>query len=165
MRMRLTGFAIALLLVAECCHGQAPEGKGPKGKGLSKDGVPVLPPFAVEKLRLTPEQQRAVADLEREIRDKLAKILTAEQLRTLREMRPPGKGDGKGPPDKGAQSNDAPTKKQPPTPETIDRPQLPDAQIAWFPQWKTGLAEAQRSGRPILLASAAPHCGGVSGVW
>lgn len=39
------------------------------------------------------------------------------------------------------------------------------AQIAWFGTWKQGLAEAKRSGRPILLISAAPHCRNISGMW
>lgn len=43
---------------------------------------------------------------------------------------------------------------------------LPDGpQIAWFGTWKAGLAEAKRTGRPILLVSAAPHCNAVPGVW
>ena len=37
--------------------------------------------------------------------------------------------------------------------------------IAWFGTWTGGLAEAARTGRPILLVSAAPHCHGVSGIW
>ena len=39
------------------------------------------------------------------------------------------------------------------------------AKIAWFGTLQSGLAEAKRSGRPILLISAAPQCLGVSGVW
>jgi len=37
--------------------------------------------------------------------------------------------------------------------------------IAWFATLASGLAEAERSGRPILLTSAAPQCEGVSGMW
>ena len=37
--------------------------------------------------------------------------------------------------------------------------------IAWYGTLKSGLAEAKRSGRPILLVSAAPHCTGVPGIW
>lgn len=37
--------------------------------------------------------------------------------------------------------------------------------IAWYGTLESGLAEAKRSGRPILLVSAAPHCTGVSGIW
>ena len=44
------------------------------------------------------------------------------------------------------------------TSETADR-------IAWFGTWDQALREATRSGRPILLVSAAPHCREVSGMW
>lgn len=37
--------------------------------------------------------------------------------------------------------------------------------IAWYGTLQGGLTEARRSGRPILLVSAAPHCSGVSGIW
>lgn len=37
--------------------------------------------------------------------------------------------------------------------------------IPWFATWESGLREAQRAGRPILLVAAAPHCAGVSGIW
>lgn len=37
--------------------------------------------------------------------------------------------------------------------------------IAWFATLASGLAEAERSGRPILFTSAAPQCEGVSGMW
>ncbi len=39
------------------------------------------------------------------------------------------------------------------------------AGIQWFAIWESGLREARRTGRPILLVSAAPHCAGVSGIW
>ena len=39
------------------------------------------------------------------------------------------------------------------------------ARIQWFGTLEQGLAEAERTGRPILLTSAAPHCGGVAGMW
>lgn len=37
--------------------------------------------------------------------------------------------------------------------------------IQWFATLKTARAEAERTGRPILLISGAPHCAGVSGIW
>jgi hypothetical protein len=40
-----------------------------------------------------------------------------------------------------------------------------DDKIAWFGTWEGGLAEAKRTGRPIMLVSAAPHCHQVPGVW
>ena len=39
------------------------------------------------------------------------------------------------------------------------------SKIQWFGNWKQGLAEAKRTGRPILLTSAAPKCRGISGLW
>jgi hypothetical protein len=39
------------------------------------------------------------------------------------------------------------------------------AQIQWFGNWKQAQAEAKRTGRPILLTSAAPQCAGVPGMW
>lgn len=37
--------------------------------------------------------------------------------------------------------------------------------IAWYGTWSQGRAEAERTGRPILLMSAAPQCHGVPGMW
>ena len=37
--------------------------------------------------------------------------------------------------------------------------------IAWYATLDSGLREAKRTGRPILLVAAAPHCAGVSGIW
>ena len=46
------------------------------------------------------------------------------------------------------------------------RPAPPDdGGIQWFATWESAKAEAARTGRPILLVSAAPHCAGVSGIW
>ncbi|MFN6052310.1 MAG: hypothetical protein ACK47R_15895, partial [Planctomycetia bacterium] len=39
------------------------------------------------------------------------------------------------------------------------------AVIVWFSSIEAGLGEARRTGKPILLVSAAPHCAGVSGTW
>jgi hypothetical protein len=37
--------------------------------------------------------------------------------------------------------------------------------IAWYATLESGLREAKRTGKPILLVAAAPHCAGVSGIW
>jgi hypothetical protein len=37
--------------------------------------------------------------------------------------------------------------------------------IVWYGTWQGGLREAERSGKPILLFSATPHCRGISGMW
>jgi len=50
---------------------------------------------------------------------------------------------------------------RPPEVEVVNRP----ARIAWYGVWEDAAAEAKRSGRPILLMSAAPSCSGVPGMW
>jgi len=40
-----------------------------------------------------------------------------------------------------------------------------DAIIPYYATLERGLAEAKRTGKPILFVSAAPHCAGVSGMW
>ena len=47
------------------------------------------------------------------------------------------------------------------TEANTDRP----TQIQWFGTWEQAKAEAAKTGMPILLTSAAPHCRGVSGMW
>jgi hypothetical protein len=131
-----------------------------------RDGPPprfepgmVLPPFVRDDLKLTKDQQKQLADLEKDVRERLLKILTPEQRRLLENHHPPGPG---GPP-RGKDRPDAP-----PPPKQDDgqvRDTSAPAGIQWFATWETGLKEAQRTGRPILLVSAAPHCSGVSGVW
>ena len=37
--------------------------------------------------------------------------------------------------------------------------------IAWYGVLKDGLAEAKRTGKPILLITAAAQCNGVPGMW
>lgn len=44
-------------------------------------------------------------------------------------------------------------------------PKSKTAKIAWHGTWKGGLAEAQRTGKPIMLVSAVPQCHSVPGVW
>ena len=58
---------------------------------------------------------------------------------------------------------DRPAGGKPTAPETLEVPQEPG--IAWFGTWEAGLAEAERTGRPILIMSAAPQCSGVPGMW
>ncbi|MBC8262274.1 MAG: hypothetical protein H8E43_10695 [Planctomycetia bacterium] len=37
--------------------------------------------------------------------------------------------------------------------------------IAWYGTWEAAKSEAERTGKPILLLSAAPQCQGVPGIW
>ncbi|HIG06215.1 MAG TPA: hypothetical protein EYQ08_10900 [Planctomycetes bacterium] len=44
------------------------------------------------------------------------------------------------------------------------RSQYP-AGVAWWGTWEGATGEARRSGKPILLLSAAPQCHGIPGIW
>jgi hypothetical protein len=147
---------------------QPPAGRGPGGK---KGGPPgfelgrVLPPFVRDDLDLTADQERQLAALEAEVRQKLEKILTVEQRKRAAGARPPfgpppfGKD---GPPPRGF---GPPPGKDGPPPRKDDGEQVRAGGIQWFATWEAGKAEAERTGRPILFVSAAPHCAGVSGIW
>jgi hypothetical protein len=80
--------------------GGFPGGKGgfpgaPGGRGGFKLGV-VLPPGAQEQLKLSDEQKTALAALEADVKAKLEKMLTADQLKSLETMRPGGFGGAGG---------------------------------------------------------------------
>jgi Spy/CpxP family protein refolding chaperone len=96
--------AAALLVVSTAVSQQPPEKKGPPGgkKGPPYELGRILPPFAREQLDLTPEQQKQLAELEAMVKERLEKILTAEQKAALEDLRPPfGPGGKGGPPGKG----------------------------------------------------------------
>lgn len=57
----------------------------------------------------------------------------------------------------GASAEDAPEGREPAA--------RTPARIQWFGTWEAAKAEAQRTGRPILLTSAAPQCKGTPGIW
>ena len=54
-----------------------------------------------------------------------------------------------------------------PRPSDLGASQLDigESGIAWYTTWETALAEAKRSGRPIMFVAAATQCRGVSGVF
>jgi hypothetical protein len=172
---RLAGGLLALAAVVLCAltadSQEPPQGKKKDGPPRPRRGGPprfelgkVLPPFAREALELTKEQEDQLAQLEKEVKERLSKILTAEQQKKLETLRPLGPGGPGGPPGKG---------ERPERPKDPDRPDKNQPRqeaaasggIQWFATWESGLREAQRTGRPILLVSAAPHCAGVPGTW
>ena len=61
----------------------------------------MLPPPLFEELQLTPEQLKALDALENDVRVRLEKILTADQLQIVEQFQPkkkgPPDGDFKGP--------------------------------------------------------------------
>jgi Spy/CpxP family protein refolding chaperone len=148
-------------------------GKDKKGPPQGKEGGPpmapslLIPPFVEGKLQLTKDQQKKIAELDRSARTELFKILSDTQKKQFNELlkrgpgEMPGKGDNPGgrPPLQG--SNE---------PERIPPPAAIGAAtdgpgIQWFATWASGQGEAARTGRPILLVAAAPHCAGVCGTW
>ena len=172
--------------------GGPPDGRQPRGGPPRWELGRLIPPPIEDELNLTEEQQKQLHDLEKEVRDRVMKMLTSEQKDKLKRLQrrgpggppPGGRGEspdrrrpprGEGPPDRGGPpdregSPDRPERREPPNrPEPPDdRQSLHDAKpqaIQWFATWESGLKEARRSGRPILLVSAAPHCAGVPGVW
>lgn len=201
--MRRTIAALSLVaLMAVFTAGatsQPPEKDEKEKKGPPPVGK-LFPRDVAESLELSEEQRGKIADLEAEIKGKLEKILTPEQMRKLETMRPRGqgkgdgeqggkgdkqgdkggkggkdgmkKGDKKG--DKGGEKGDKKGDKgdkkggdekgrqeRPPTDDTASNGEA----VQWFATLERGLAEAKRTGKPILFLTAAPHCGGVSGIW
>ena len=106
MKTKLT--LLALALGASTCLLTAQDGPppsdtqrppqreaGPGGPGGQR-GFHLLPPRAQEQLKLTDEQKKQIAALEAETKAKLEKILTADQLEQLKNMRPPMRPGGPG---------------------------------------------------------------------
>ena len=74
----------------------------------------IMAPFMAERLKLTDDQKKQVESLQKDVDEKLAKILTEDQQKQIKEMkersrggfgegfgrpgRPGGKGGDKGPP-------------------------------------------------------------------
>jgi hypothetical protein len=66
---------------------------GPNGP---RGGFHLLPPQARQQLKLTADQQKQLTALEADTKAKLAKILTADQMKQLDKMRPPRPQMGQG---------------------------------------------------------------------
>ena len=94
-----------------------PPGGGPGGfmRGGFRPGE-VLPAMLQDRLELTADQKRQVADLQKEVDASLEKILNDEQKAQLKEIRERGPGGPGGPGGRGRPGNDRP---RPP----VDRPQ------------------------------------------
>lgn len=185
-------FAALAIVAVTTGVAQPPEGRGGKGDrpggGRGAGGGPprfelgqVLPPFVRDRLELSEDQEEQLRALEKEVKAKLEKLLTPEQRKKLRSVRPPmppqgGPGGGRdaGPGEPGDRPGGRRGRPEGPPPgrDRDDRPERrPDDEqaraggIQWFTSLEAGRAEAVRTGRAILLVSAAPHCAGVSGIW
>jgi hypothetical protein len=105
--------------------GPPPEGgQGPRGRAGPAPGYHLLPRFAMRQLDLSDDQKQQLATLEKETREKLNKILTADQQKKLDELRPPPPPGGPpargGPPGAqggGGADTDAPPGYRPPDPQ------------------------------------------------
>jgi Spy/CpxP family protein refolding chaperone len=145
--------------------------QGQQDRPPRRDGPPpprgfepgkVLPPHIRTGLKLTKEQEMQLDQLEKEVKERLMKILTADQKKKLEELKrrpppPPRDGPRRRPDRDGRRDRERPREEEARNGSA--------AGIQWFASWESGLREARRSGRPILLVSAAPHCAGVSGTW
>jgi hypothetical protein len=170
-RWKKLGLAVGLLVAAVLTgYAQRPDdgpalrkdGKGPPpGKGPRFVLGRVLPPPLYEQLDLTPEQKKKLDAIEAELKKKLDALFTEKQKRLIEDFRPRGPG---GPPG-GKRPGKGKDGDRPPPPPGSDASASNDAGIQWYATLERGLAEAKRTGKPILFLSAAPHCGGVPGIW
>jgi hypothetical protein len=70
---------------------------GPGGPGGNAGrGFHVLPPWAMQELDLTDAQKKQLTALETEVKAKVEKILTADQLKKMKQLRPPLRQGGPG---------------------------------------------------------------------
>jgi hypothetical protein len=72
-----------------------------------------MPPHVQDELKLSTEQKKQLGDLEKEVKDRILKILTDDQRKQLKDLRSPGppdearqgppsrRGRGGSPPDRG----------------------------------------------------------------
>lgn len=162
--------AVAVAIISALASAQPPERKEPPPRNRDGFGGPprfelgrVLPPPLVEELELTTEQRDALAELEKEVKTRLEKILTADQQKKAAGFRPKGPPGGPEGPPRNDRRNDRDAKPDQPPKQTQNG--TPAAGIQWFATLESGRREARRTGRPILLVSAAPSCAGVPGVW
>ncbi len=100
----------------------AGRGDNPLPPRRRPEGFPVIPPHEVDALNLSDKQRQDLMSLEKEVQEKLKKILTPEQakkLQKLRDMhRPPMGRNGMRPPPPGGQGGrfDGPDGHRPPPP-------------------------------------------------
>ena len=80
--------------------GGGPGGKGGPGGGFGMHGgAPgqIMPVFLQDRLKLTDDQKKAVADLQKDVDAKLDKMLNDEQRAELKKMKEAGPGGPGGP--------------------------------------------------------------------
>lgn len=161
--------SLSVLLLVSAAQSQPPEGRGgPPRYQLGQ----IFPPPLQAELKLTPDQEKELKAIQSELKARLDKLLTEEQKKTAENFRPRRPGGPEGAGDKDAQpprrSGDNPPAKggKRPDDKELNQPvTMPEAGIQWFATLESGLKEANRTNRPILLVAGTPHCAGVSGIW
>ena len=97
--MRSLKFGFAALTISAglimACNAQPPGDR--KGPPPQWNPVHLFPPDIRESLNLTNQQEKQIDDLEKEVRGKVDKILTAQQRKILSQARPRGPGGPGGP--------------------------------------------------------------------
>ena len=94
----LSALALAAVFLASNASSQPPGGKDGKDGKDGKGGIPrfelgqVIPPPLRAEMKLTPEQEKQLDDLKTELKGKLSKILTPEQIKAAENFRPRGMG-------------------------------------------------------------------------
>jgi hypothetical protein len=159
--------ALLALFAAGAAFAQPPGGPPPGGPGGPGGGPPrfelgrVLPPHIRSQIELTKDQEKELAELEKVVKEKLDKILTADQKKAIEKAGPPTGGPG----GRGPGGPGGPGGVKPPAEKPKEEKKAAAGGIQWFTSLEAGRAEAAKTGRPILLISGTPHCGGVSGIW
>jgi hypothetical protein len=97
----IVAFGIGVLLISSPVVSQPPEGKGGKDGKEGKDGKggpprfelgKAFPPPLLEQLNLTPAQEKELEAIEKDLKVKLDKLLTADQKQIAADFRPRGPG-------------------------------------------------------------------------
>ena len=112
---------LAVLTLAICvlsAQSQPPMGRG-RGAPPRFELGKVLPPFVREELSLTAEQQKQIEELEKEVKQRLEKILTDEQKKKIETIRPRGPGSPGGPPDRPEEPGERPKPPERPAVELV----------------------------------------------
>jgi Spy/CpxP family protein refolding chaperone len=105
MKRTLTAITLALAVSALTSLAQDSDSMPPQPPADGGHPPHVLPPHAAEKLKLTDDQKKQIADLDDDVKARLEKILTPEQFKELQEMRPPRPPGGGPPPDQNSDNN------------------------------------------------------------
>ncbi len=116
MKQAANILALALGVSAWSAMAQDAGGQAP-GAPPARPGFHLLPPWAMEQLNLTDDQKKQLAELQAEVKAKIEKILTPEQMQQLNQLRPPmGPGMGRrgfgGPPPAGGGQPQPPAQQQ-----------------------------------------------------